>query len=294
MTNRTDLTLLAVAVIWGSSYLAAQQVIAPDAVFAFLVLRFGVAAAVLAMLLATRLRGVRRAEVLAGVGCGAVLSVVLTLETFGLTLTSASNAGLLISLTIVLTPLLSRRQLPGSFYLAGGVAVAGVAVLSGGGFHRPGPGDGLILLAAVARAVHLTMIDRLSLGRSLDPARTTLVQLLTALAVFVVLAPAGRGVTEVAGRLDTRGWLLTAYLAVGCTVFAFLAQMWAVRRSSSGRVSLLLGTEPLWAALFGVLVGTDPVTLTGVVGALLILVGINWARTVESRRAPPTLTPWQA
>lgn len=142
MTNRTDLTLLAVAVIWGSSYLAAQQVIAPDAVFAFLVLRFGVAAAVLAMLLATRLRGVRRAEVLAGVGCGAVLSVVLTLETFGLTLTSASNAGLLISLTIVLTPLLSRRQLPGSFYLAGGVAVAGVAVLSGEGSTARVPATG--------------------------------------------------------------------------------------------------------------------------------------------------------
>lgn len=110
----------------------------------------------------------------------------------------------------------------------------------------------------MARAVHLTVIDRLSQCRSLDPARTTLVQLLTALAVFVVLAPAGRGVTEVAGRLDTRGWLLTAYLAVGCTVFAFLAQMWAVRRSSSARVSLLLGTEPLWAALFGVLVGPIP------------------------------------
>ncbi|MDF2822673.1 MAG: hypothetical protein K0R68_81 [Mycobacterium sp.] len=294
MTARTDLTLLAVALVWGSSYLAAAQIVTPDTVPAMLVLRFGIAAAVLALLLVSRLHDFRRDELLLGMVFGAVLSLLLLLETYGLTRTSASNAGLLISLTIVLTPLLGRQKPPAPFYLAACVAVAGVAVLSGGGFHGPGLGDALILLAAGVRALHLTTIDRLSHGRTLDSARTTLVQLVTALAVFAVLAPAGRGVVEVAAELDARGWLLTIYLAIGCTVFAFLAQMWAVRRSSSSRVSLVLGTEPLWAAAFGVLVGGDAVTVTAVVGAVLILTGVNWARTVESRRAPPTLTPWQA
>lgn len=294
MPTRTDLVLLAVAVVWGSSYLAAHEVVAPDAVFAFLVLRFGVAAAVLAVVLAPRLAQFRREEVLLGVVFGVVLSLILTLETLGLTLTSPSNAGLLISLSIVLTPLLSGRRLPAPFYPAAGVAVAGVAVLSGGAFHTPGGGDVLILLAAAARAVHLNVIDRLSVGRSLDSARLTLVQLVVALGVFAMLAPVGRGVGAVAVELDTRGWLLTVYLALGCTVFAFLAQMWAVRRTSSSRVGLLLGTEPLWAAAIGVLVGGDPVTVAGIVGAALILAGINWARIVESRPAAPTLQPWQA
>lgn len=294
VNNRTDVALLAVALVWGSSYLAAQEVVEPDTVFAVLVLRFGLAAGGLAALLTKRLRAVTREEVLLGVVFGAILSLILTLETFGLTQTSAANAGLIISLTIVVTPLLERcRSLPGSFYLAALVAVGGVVVLSGG-FVAPGGGDLLILLAAVARAGHLTVIARLSAGRSLDSARMTLVQLLTALAVFVALAPlTGRGVGEVAADLDMRGWLLIGYLAFGCTVFAFLVQMWAVRRTSSSRVALLLGTEPVWAAAIGVLVAGAPVTAGGVVGAALILIGVNWARALDGRRRAPTLTRWQ-
>lgn len=293
MTTRTDLALVAVAVIWGSSYLAAQQVVAPDTVFAILVLRFALAALGLALLLAPRLRDIRREEIGLGVVYGAVLSLILVLETFGLTTTSASNAGLIIALTIVITPLLNQRsRLPRAFYAAALVAVAGVAVLSGG-LATPGIGDLLILLAAVARAVHLTVIARMSAGRTLDSARLTLVQLLTALTVFVLLAQfTGRGIGDVAAHLDARGWLLIGYLAFGCTVFAFLVQTWAVRRTSPTRVSLLLGTEPLWAVAIGVLVAGDPMTGAGVVGAVLILAGVNWARALDSRRAP-TLTRWQ-
>lgn len=294
MSIRTDLALVAVAVVWGSSYLAAHEVVEPDTVLAILVLRFALAALALAVLLAPRLHGIRREEIALGVVFGAILSLILMLETYGLTATSASNAGLIIALTIVITPLLDRRsRLPARFYAAALVAVAGVATLSGG-LAAPGIGDVLILLAAGARAVHLTVIARLSAGRTLDSARMTLVQLLTALAVFGMLAPfTGRGVGDVAAHLDARGWLLVGYLAVGCTVFAFLVQTWAVRRTSPTRVSLLLGTEPLWAVAIGVLVAGDPVTGAGVLGAALILAGVNWARVLDSRRAPPTLTRWQ-
>lgn len=288
MTTRTDLPLLLVALVWGSSYLAAQQVVTHDTVFAMLVLRFGVAALGLTVLLAARLVHLTRDELRLGVLFGLILSAVLALETFGLTRTSASNAGLIMALTMVVTPALSRRRPPVALYPAAGTAVAGVAVLSGGGFAALGGGDVLVVLAALTRAVHLTVMDRMSQQRTLDTARTTLVQLLTALAVFMVLAPVtGRGVADVAGTLDVRGWGLTLYLALGCTVFALLVQMWAVRRTSSSRVGLLLGTEPLWAAVIGV-VGGDPLTPAVAVGAVLILAGVNWARAVESAS---TLTP---
>ncbi|CAN5237199.1 DMT family transporter [soil metagenome] len=289
MSVRTDPALIAVAVVWGSSYLAAQEVVAPDTVFAVLVLRFALAVAGLAVLLAPRMRAASRDEIVLGLGFGAILSLVLTLETLGLTRTSAANAGLIISLTIVITPLMSRRgRLPGTFYLAAVIAIVGIATLSGG-LSEPSSGDLLILLAAVARAVHLTVIERLSAGRQLDSVRLTLVQLVTALAVFAFLAPvSGRGVVDVAAHLDARCWLLIGYLALGCTVFAFLVQTWAVQRASSSRVSLLLGTEPIWAAAIGVLVAGDPVTAAGVLGAVLILVGVNLARGIDSRLSTST------
>ncbi|MEU0498491.1 DMT family transporter [Mycobacterium sp. NPDC006124] len=284
-----DLALLAVAVVWGSSYLAAKDSVEPDGVFAFLAIRFGIAAAGLALVLAPRLRGLTRTEVACGSAFGSILAVVLTLETFGVTKTSAANAGLVISLTMVITPLLDRRPgaapLPAGFYGAATIAVVGVGLLTqNGGFAAVSLGDLLILGAAVARSVHVTVISRVCAARPVDPGRVTLVQLCTALAAFVVLSSwTGRDVTQVAGQMTMRSWVLVVYLALACTVFAFAVQMWAARHTSAARVGVLLGTEPLWAAAIGVLVAGDPVTLVGVIGAALILAGVNLARAVEGR-----------
>jgi drug/metabolite transporter (DMT)-like permease len=240
----------------------------------------------LALVVAPRLRGLTRTEVVRGSAFGAILSVILALETFGVTKTSAANAGLIISLTIVITPLLDRRaQIPATFYYCAALAMAGVGLLTqSGGFAAPSLGDLLMLLAAVARSVHVIVISRTSAGRKLDPARTTLIQFAVALVVFVLLsATTERGVLEVATHLTARSWLVMLHLAVTCTVFAFVVQMWAARRTSAARVSVLLGTEPLWAAVIGVALGGEPVTIVGVVGAVLILTGTYLARTVEGQ-----------
>jgi len=285
-----DLALLAVAIVWGSSYLAAKEVVAPDGVFAFLVIRLALAGAGMALIAAPRLRGVNRTEIGLGMLFGTILSAVFTLETFGVAMTSASNAGLIISLTIVMTPILEgfvqHTYLPPTFYGAVVLAVAGVGLLTQPhGFTPPSRGDLLIAGAAAARAVHITVIARLSEGRTIDSARVTLVQFCTGVVVFSILASMhGRGVGEVAALMTTQSWLLTIYLALVCTVFAFVVQIWAVRSSSPARVSLVLGTEPLWAAGFGVLLAHDRLAAAGLCGALLILLGTNWGRIIESRR----------
>lgn len=276
------------AIVWGSSYLAAKTVVVADGVFAFLVIRFVLAAAGLAVVSAPRLHRITGPELMLGMVFGLVLSAVFTLETFGLTMTSAANAGLIIALTMIITPLLEQStgatRLPRAFYGAATVAVAGVGLLTqAGGLAAPGFGDLLILCAAGARAGHVTVIASLSRNRTLDAGRVTLVQLCTALSAFVVLSHlTGRGVVEVAAQLDAGSWLLTVYLALVCTVVAFVVQIWAVRRTSPARVSLLLGSEPLWAAGIGVLFAGDPVTAVGLGGAVLVLVGTSWGRLVES------------
>ncbi|MGY4711055.1 DMT family transporter [Mycolicibacterium sp. CBM1] len=281
--------MLAVAVIWGSSYLAAKEVVEPGGVFAFLVVRFGLAATVLAVMVAPRIRGITRQELELGLLAGAVLSAVFALETFGVSRTSASNAGLIISLTVIMTPMLAqfvwRTALPGAFYAAAGVAVVGVVLLTqAGGLTAPCLGDLLIVAAAAARAVHVTVIARLSANRTLDSSRVTLVQLGVGLSVFGVASRfTGTAVGEVVAQWNVRCWLLTGYLAVVGTVFAFVIQTWALRRTSPTRVSLLLGTEPLWAAAVGVLLGGDPLTAIGAGGAVLVLLGTNWGRALEAR-----------
>ena len=47
------------------------------------------------------------------------------------------------------------------------------------------------------------------------------------------------GQADLVLQMSARQWMLTGYLAVACTVFAFGLQMWAVRRSTPARVALM-------------------------------------------------------
>lgn len=104
----TDLPVLAVAVVWGSSYLAAKGITTPGTVIAVLVLRFAVVLPVLVVVGARGLRSLTAAQWRGAGLLGLVLSGIFLLETYGLVHTSATNAGLIISLTMIFTCWRSR------------------------------------------------------------------------------------------------------------------------------------------------------------------------------------------
>ncbi|WEO78370.1 DMT family transporter [Cryobacterium sp. SO2] len=295
---RVDLLLLLVAASWGSTYLVAKELITPESVVALLALRMLLAAALMAAIVAARRTRITAAELRAGVLLGSVLAAVFAFETFGIAKTSATNAGLIISLTIVFTPILdaavSGRRLPGRFLLAALIAIGGVGLLAGNGaFQPPSVGDLLILVAAIVRAVHVTSMFSLTGHTPMNSLHLTTVQLATCATFFSVASLFyGDSIPHFLARLDPGRAALFLYLVVVCTVFAFLVQTWAVRRTSPSRVSLLLGTEPIWAAIVGVTIARDTVTLAGYVGIVLILAGTAWGRSIEQRhRLAPRASP---
>ncbi|WP_030293055.1 DMT family transporter [Streptomyces katrae] len=281
-----DLPVLAVAVVWGGSYLAAKGITTAHTVIAVLVLRFAVVLPVLAVAGWQRLRALTAGQ-LRGAGLlGLVLGGIFLLETYGVVHTSATNAGLIISLTMIFTPLAEaavRREAPSGAFLAGAAAsVAGVVLLTqGAGFTAPGLGDLLILGAALARTLHVLLMARIKAVQDADSLSLTTVQFGGAVLVFAVLAAVpgtGDGPWAAAAGFGAAEWAGLAFLSVFCTLFAFFVQMWAVRRSSPSRVSLLLGTEPLWAAAAGIAIGGEHLGPAGLAGAALVLGGTAWGR----------------
>ncbi|WP_458246234.1 DMT family transporter [Streptomyces sp. MAI_2237] len=281
--RRTDAVLLLVAVVWGSSYLSAQTATFALPVLTVLFARYALSALACLGLVAGR-RGPRRwtrDEVRAGLALGVTQAAVLVVETYGVAHTSAANAGLIISLTIVLTPLLdrSRGTLPASYFAAAGVCVLAVGLLmSGNGFHSPRLGDLLMLTAAVIRAGHVALVGRLTGGRDVRPLHLTTVQALVGTCLF--LPGAATGLPELS-RAGAATWTQLVYLALFCSVFAFLAQTWAVQRTSASRASLLLGTEPVWAVVAGITLGGERYGILTAVGAALLVAGTYWGQSVE-------------
>ncbi|WBP95570.1 DMT family transporter [Mycolicibacterium neoaurum] len=286
---RVDLALLAVAAVWGSSYLAIKESAVPSGVFGFLAVRFTLAAVVLAVLMGRRLRRITRAELASGSLFGVILAVICIAETYGVTQTSASNAGLIMALTVVVTPLLARGGTPALFYVPAAMVVLGCALLTqSGGFTAPGAGDALIALAAVVRALHITVMARRP--GIVDPAAVTLIQLCT-VSVLTAVPAVLLGQSGAVLDMSLCQWALTGYLAIACTVFAFGLQVWAVRRSSPARVALMLGTEPVWAVLIAVCLAGESLTPVGLLGAAMVLAGTQWGRAVQSRPAAPAPLP---
>lgn len=300
--RRTDAVLLLVALVWGSSYLSAQTALAALPVLLVLFARYALSTLACLGIVLSRRRGARRwtrTELRAGVPLGVTQAAVLIVETYGVAHTSAANAGLIISLTIVLTPLLDRGgrrgPLPASFYAATGVCVLAVGLLmSGDGFHTPRLGDLLMLGAALIRAGHVALVGRLTAGRAVRPLHLTTVQTLVGTALFL---PAAAQDLPTLTRTDPATWAQLLYLALFCSVFAFLAQTWAVQRTSASRASLLLGTEPVWAVAVGAALGGDHLSpLTGL-GAALMVAGTYWGQAVERahrsrpRPRPPSARP---
>ncbi|MEU8864815.1 DMT family transporter [Streptomyces umbrinus] len=283
--RRTDAVLLLVALVWGSSYLSAQTATAVLPVLVVLFARYALSAlACLGLVAADRKSGRwTRDELRIGVPLGVTQAAVLVVETYGVAHTSAANAGLIISLTIVITPLLDRSGhrggLPLSFYAAAGVCLLAVGLLmSGNGFHAPRLGDLLMLAAALIRAVHVALVGRLTVNRAIRPLRLTTVQTLVGSALF--LLPASGELSTLA-HIGVAGWAQLLYLALFCSVFAFLAQTWAVQRTSASRASLLLGTEPIWAAAVGIALAGDHFTPVTALGATLLVTGTYWGQAIE-------------
>ncbi|NQX12947.1 DMT family transporter [Microbacteriaceae bacterium VKM Ac-2855] len=282
-----DILLIGVAAVWGASFLAAKELVAETGVPAAVALRFVVALLALGLVCLARRERLPRGRGLAiAVALGCSQAAVIGLETWGVQLTSATNAGVLISLALIATPafesVVSRSWLPPAFFGAALVAVVGAALLvSGQGLRAPGPGDLLVLAAAVVRAVHVTASGHLTRGRRDSSLGVVLVQMMVCAVIFSSMA--GADLPAAALRLSVDGWLAVLFLGLLCSVFAFVVQLWAVRRTSAARASILMGTEPVWALVVGLVVAREAIGAFGVVGAVLIVAASYASQAIERR-----------
>ena len=267
-----DLLLLLVTLIWGSTFVMVKDATASYPIFPFLTLRFGFAA------LALLLIGWRRLPSLGwkGVGAGVLIGLFLfsgyALQTFGLRYTSASKAGFITGLSVVIVPVLStlllrRRPTPGAF-IGVCLATVGLALLSLDHDRSIAIGDLLVLGCALSFALHIVAVS--AFAPRMDPLALTIIQVAT-----VTLASGT--ITLFTDRPwpqpGPSTWLAAGFTGVLATAVAFFAQTAMQRFTTPTHTALIFAGEPVFAALFGVLLAGDVITARGLAGGILIITG---------------------
>lgn len=229
-------------------------------------------------------------------GVAFVLSKFLNL--WGLNLTTATDASLLMAveplLTIALGALVLKEAFTKRRLSAFAVGAFGAYLLIAGGWGWPGLssthalGDIIFLIGLIGEAAYSVF------GKSLLQRHSALlVTLATIAASLVFWLPLAAYDGIIHGWPPINGTTVTAMavLGLGCTVLAYWAWFHALEELEVGFAALTIFLQPVWGALLaGVFLG-ESMGLTTLIGGALVLLSMYLAlggpQKTESQKAAP-------
>ncbi|MEO6797754.1 MAG: DMT family transporter [Candidatus Dormibacter sp.] len=289
MTTRASLTrlvaILAITAIWGWTFVVVKDAVAAFPVAAFLTYRFALAVA----LWVPFLRQLRWRSVLAGSWIGVFMGLAFIVQTVGLHVTLASDAGLITGLFVVIVPaiewLVYRVRVPRTTLVGVGLALVGLVLLVGALPRQLAFGDLLVALSAFGFAVQIILVARFSHHH--DSVSLTVGQTVSALAIFIIaaLTPMGGGFPMPSPSVLV-AIAITASLA---TALGLFVQVWAQRQLAATTSAIVLLTEPAWAVFFGVWLSGNPFPPIRIAGAALLFATPVFVTVAALRARRPTL-----
>ncbi len=281
------LALLLVTACWGSTFFLIKDLLDRVPVLDFLAVRFAVATVVLVLMFPRALGRLSAAARRQAVVLGMLYGLAQILQTAGLAHTPASVSGFITGMYVICTPLLAapllKQRIGPATWAAVLLAMAGLAVLTLSGFSI-GYGEALTLVAAVLYALHIVGLGAWSTVEA--AIGMTIVQLAVITVIcLVVTAPDGIVLPETVGD-----WASVLYMAVFAAGLALAAQTWAQAHLPPTRSAIIMSMEPVFAALFAVVLGGEDATLRMLVGGSLVLAAMLTVELAPRRKVEAEVT----
>jgi drug/metabolite transporter (DMT)-like permease len=279
-TTLATLGLLAMTAVWGSTFVLIKDVVGRMPVADFLAVRFLIGAGTMLALFARPVWRLGRQQLVRGLLLGALYGAGQLLQTWGLALIAPSVSGFVTGMYVVFTPILAvlllRRRMPAVTWLAVALSTAGLALLSLNGLSVD-LGVWLTLASAVLYALHIVGLGQWS--RPGEAFGMSAVQMV-AIAAVCLLATAPHGPVW---PPDRNAWLAILYMALIAGAGAMLMQTWAQSHLPATRAAIVMTTEPVFAAAFAVLFGTDVLGWRMLVGGALVLAAMYLVELLPPR-----------
>ena len=271
------LLIVVATIIWGSSFVIVKDVTGFLTTGWILVVRFSVAAVLLALVFAKKRHlYLQRDYLFYGGLFGVALFLAYYVQTQGLIYTTPGKNAFLTGTYCVLVPFFAwfaTRKRPTLINVGAALlCIAGVGLVSLSGDLTVNVGDALTLLCAVFYALHIVLVSRFSQGR--DIFVLTMWQFagvaLCALVVALITEPAPVVLT----CLSLEQLVQLTYLAVACTTLALLFQNIGQKHLPPSSASLLLSLESPFGVAFSVAFGAETLNAQVLCGFVLIFAAI--------------------
>ncbi len=299
------LILFLTAIIWGFAFVAQVSGGANLGTFYYNGIRFILGAVSLLPVIFIFERGEKgknKITYLSGMVAGLILFTAANLQQWGINITGSSGkAGFLTALYTVIVPIFSAvflkkrtnrntwfgaiLALVGLFFILSGSMSSGdtpfftamLKIVTGGrtfgGTLTIGFGDVVLLLCAVAFAVHIVFIDHFN--SSINPIRFSCTQFFTVGILSLIIAFFTETITANAVQ---QALIPLLYGGIMSTGVAYTLQIIGQRGTHPTVSAIILSTESMFAAIGGALLLNERMTAAGYVGCVVILAGIMIAQ----------------
>lgn len=274
------LMLVAMALIWGYSFLTMKTVLDTVPTFMLLACRFLLSAVIMFIIFRKRIKAHFNREYLGfGVLMGCVIWSAYAAQTLGLVDTTPGKNAFLTGTYCILVPFIALilfKERVTKWHIASALlCLVGVGFVALDNFSIQ-MGDLMTLVGAVFFAVDMAVVGHI--GRTRDVSVLTSWMFLfvglfslAATTAFEPRVPAGQWTPEIVGQL--------VFLAVVCTTIGLLLQNQALSHVPPATGSLLLSLESPSGVLFSVLMAGEVLTGKLIFGFVLIFLSIVLSET---------------
>jgi drug/metabolite transporter (DMT)-like permease len=291
------LALFVVTMVWGTTFPAMKELTANFTPVWIILVRFAMAA----LLLAPFLWRADQRDIRSGMLLGFLLFFCFVFQVEGLALTTSNRNAFICGLNVLVVPLLGviGGRLPERrIVLALALAVAGLTALcwGGGGWGR---GDTLALLSALSFGAYVKVMEVRTqrATRLLSVTASQIATVAVCAAVWLFAREVPRGADDVAnywayvGQGTARYWINFAYLGVVATAAIISLQTWGQSRTTANEAAVVYSFEPGAAAVFGFFWLGEELTARGWLGAALLISGMIVSQWNTQGRPAGALAP---
>ena len=276
---QANFLIVLVALFWGSTYFLTKMAVAELEPFNLTALRFGTAFIITALFFFKRIRNADRTVIKYSIILGVLAVIAVLSMTFGVQYTTASNAGFLISLSVVMIPLISvvvlKKRIKAKLLLSVILATIGIVCLTLNEQLTINKGDILCILCAASFAVQVLIMERIP--KSADSVAIGALQLgITAVVNFIL----SFFLENFTVPSDLKVWGVIVILGVFCTAFCYIIQIYALKNTSAIQAGIILSLEPVFSAIFAYIFLGELLSKQGYIGAILLFISVILAGIV--------------
>lgn len=286
---KAEVALLFVAIFWGLTFPLIRNAVVEISPFHFVFLRFFIAS--ILMIPWVVLNPAVRKSILSCFPWGFLLGFLCWIsylsQTIGLQSVPSARAAFITGLNVILVPILAplffRESSRARDYLAALVALSGLYLMTdpvGGGVKV---GDFWILLCAMVYSIYILLLQKAQKKHNLNSEALTFVQVLGVTFFSLFTFPLGSGEILSMGR---NVWIGIGFCSLFATVGSFWLQTKFQPQTTPQKAAVIFSSEPVFAALFGLMILGETLDGRAMGGAGLILGAIvanEWLATKKNK-----------